>query len=92
YFSSGNGLLTILLHSQDLERISAMLDGLKHFRIGASWGGTDSLIAIADLTASRIVQPWPPGRYALRLHIGLEPLEPLYADLEAGFTRLNGQA
>jgi cystathionine beta-lyase len=91
YFKAGNGLVTVILHNQELARISAMLDGLTHFRIGASWGGTDSLIAIADLASTRSVQPWPQGRYAVRLHIGLEPLELLYADLEAGFTRLSEQ-
>lgn len=91
YFRAGNGLITIILQTQDLTRISDMLDGMRHFRIGASWGGTESLIAIADLASSRTVQQWPQGCYALRLHIGLEPLPLLYADLEAGFARLNGE-
>lgn len=89
YFSAGNGLISLVLRTQELARISAMLDGLIHFRIGASWGGTDSLVAIANLASSRTVDPWPDASYMVRLHIGLEPLDLLYEDLAAGFARLN---
>lgn len=89
YFDAGNGLISLVLRNQDLTRISAMLDGLTHFRIGASWGGTDSLVAIANLASARSVDPWPDACYMLRLHIGLEPLDLLYEDLKTGFARLN---
>ena len=65
-----------------------MLDGLQHFRIGASWGGTSSLVALLDLSGQRTVESWGAGSYILRLHMGLEPIELLYEDLEAGFARL----
>ena len=50
YFRRGNGLVGFVPRCQDLDRIASMIDGLQHFRIGASWGGTESLVAIADLS------------------------------------------
>ena len=88
YFTGGNGLVSVIPKNQDLNAISAMLDGFRHFRIGASWGGTTSLVALSDLSGVRSIEPRPHGSYILRLHIGLEPLQPLYDELEAGFARL----
>ena len=88
YFSGGNGLVSLFLRTNNLHAISAMLDGLQHFRIGASWGGTSSLVALLDLSGQRTVESWGAGSYILRLHMGLEPIELLYEDLEAGFARL----
>lgn len=94
YFTSGNGLVSLILHNQNIEAISAMLDGFTQFRIGASWGGTTSLVALSDLSGLRTVQLRPQGSYVLRshilrLHMGLEPINLLYEDLEAGFVRLS---
>ena len=66
-----------------------MLDGYQHFRIGASYGGTHSLVAIADLGATRTGGPSSDGGLVLRYHIGLEPLDALFDDLRTGFARLD---
>lgn len=89
YFSGGNGLISLILKTNNLVAISAMLDGFQHFKIGASWGGTASLVGLCDLSIVRTVEPQMPGTYIVRLHIGLEHRELLYADLEAGFIRLS---
>jgi len=89
YFTGGNGLVSLVLRNQQLANISAMMDGMRYFRIGASWGGTDSLIAVANVSSARTVLPASGAGYILRLHIGLEPLDLLYDDLEKGFARLN---
>lgn len=88
YFSGGNGLVSLLLKTSSLPAIGRMLDGYRHFRIGASWGGTSSLVSLCDLSSVRTVESWAPGSYMLRLHVGLEPIEDLYEDLRAGFARL----
>lgn len=88
YFTGGNGLISVILKNHNLDAISAMLDGFRHFRIGASWGGTTSLVALSDLSGVRSVEPRAQGSYILRLHMGLEAEQPLYDDLEAGFARL----
>ncbi|WP_281683603.1 PLP-dependent transferase, partial [Thalassobaculum salexigens] len=61
----------------------AALSALKVFAIGASWGGTRSLIAPADVKADRVAVPWPYESGLIRINIGLEDPEDLWADLEA---------
>jgi cystathionine beta-lyase len=65
-----------------------MLDGLRLFRMGWSWGGFESLIIPENPQRTRTATRWEsPGPY-LRLHVGLEDPEDLIADLEDGFARL----
>ena len=63
-------------------------DFVAHFRIGASWGGTESLVALADLSGARTVRARAAGSYVVRLHIGLEPFDELLEDLRLGIERL----
>lgn len=56
------------------------------FCLGYSWGGFESLVLPARLSGlKRDVRPWTGGPL-LRLSIGLEPLEELWADLEAALS------
>ena len=89
YFRAGNGLLSIQLKHSRLAAVSAMIDGYEHFRIGASYGGTHSLVAVADLAGSRLASPLNAGGLIVRYNIGLEPLELLIEDLRKGFARLD---
>ena len=88
YFRRGNGLVSFVPACQDVGAMAAMLDGLTRFRIGASWGGTESLVAVADLSAARSVRLGLPGPWVVRLHIGLEPIQKLLDDLLLGLQRL----
>ena len=88
FFKRGNGLVSFVPQRQDLSALAAMIDGLAHFRIGASWGGTESLVALADLSAARTVRARAAGSYVVRLHIGLEPFDELLEDLRLGLERL----
>jgi cystathionine beta-lyase len=63
-----------------LEDASRFVDGLKLFGIGASWGGYESLALPTSLSVTRSVIPPLPGQ-AVRLHIGLEEVSDLTADL-----------
>ena len=65
-----------------------MLDGLKLFGMGFSWGGYESLVIPFDPTTYRTATRWEAEGPALRFHIGLEDVDDLKADLEAGFQRL----
>jgi len=89
FFSSGHGLLAMRLRQASIARVSAMLDAMQVFRIGASWGGVHSLIAPFDLSAARRTASPQQEGWLLRLHIGLEPLDGLLADLDAGLARFN---
>jgi cysteine-S-conjugate beta-lyase len=53
------------------------------FGLGYSWGGFESLVMPARWSGvRRSVRPWTGGEL-IRLHIGLEPVEELWGDLEA---------
>ena len=68
--------------------LAAMLDGLELFGMGYSWGGFESLILPFDPSAYRTATTWQAEGPALRLHVGLEDVDDLKADLDAGFARL----
>jgi cystathionine beta-lyase len=65
-----------------------MIEGLELFGIGASWGGYESLVLPFDAARTRSATAWQPEGPTVRLHIGLEDVDDLKADLEAGFARL----
>ncbi len=89
-FLGSSGLFSIILKPASRAAVSAMVDGLELFGIGASWGGYESLVIPFDCTPYRTATRWEPGGPALRLSIGLENLDDLQADLDRGFARLRG--
>jgi cystathionine beta-lyase len=89
-FTGAPGLFSIVLKPIPRANLGAMLDGLSLFGMGYSWGGFESLILPFDPRAYRTVTQWEDKGQALRLHVGLEDVEDLKADLDAGFARLRG--
>jgi cysteine-S-conjugate beta-lyase len=87
-FKGSSGLFSIVLKPVPEAAVAAMVDHLELFGIGSSWGGFESLITPFDCAAYRTATEWRPAGPALRLHIGLEDIDDLKADLEAGFARL----
>jgi cysteine-S-conjugate beta-lyase len=87
-FTGASGLFAIVLKPASKEAVAAMLDGLELFGIGYSWGGFESLIIPFDPSSYRTATRWKAEGPALRLHVGLEDVDDLKADLEAGFARL----
>jgi cystathionine beta-lyase len=87
-FLGACGLFAIVLRPCAKEALAAMIDGLELFGIGASWGGYESLVLPFDAARARSTTAWLPEGPTLRLHIGLEDVADLEADLEAGFARL----
>ncbi len=66
-----------------------MMNEMKLFGIGASWGGFESLIMPAYPEKLRTARPWRGQGPLFRLYIGLESVDDVIADLEEGFERLN---
>ncbi len=87
-FSGANGLLSIVLRPVGKPALAAMLDGMRLFAMGYSWGGYESLIVPFDPAASRTATRWPYDGVCLRLHCGLEDPADLIDDLDRGFARL----
>lgn len=88
-FTGASGLMGVVLKPIAKKAVSAMIDGMEIFSIGFSWGGYESLIV-----PSHIHRTFPPklGGPLIRLHIGLEDVDDLRTDLEAGFARLRDAA
>jgi cystathionine beta-lyase len=84
-FTGASGLFSIILRPAPKLAVDALLDALKLFGMGYSWGGFESLILPFDCDGYRTATQWAPGGPALRLHIGLEHVEDLKADLDLGF-------
>jgi cystathionine beta-lyase len=87
-FRGSSSLFGALLRTRSEKAVAAMIDGLGLFKIGASFGGFESLIV--PVRPERTARPWSERGFLVRLHVGLETVEDLIADLEAGFTRLGG--
>jgi cystathionine beta-lyase len=86
-----NGLVSFELNLEyTREAAERFADALSLFGIGASWGGFESLVSIADMTRARTIADWSERGTLLRLHIGLEDVCELIADLERGFTAIAG--
>ncbi len=88
-FTGASGLFGFVLNTTDQTRIAAMLDGMKLFGMGFSWGGFESLIVPTWPERYRTATEWKPGGQTLRLHVGLEDPDDLISDLEQAFDRLN---
>ncbi|NKC31318.1 cystathionine beta-lyase [Falsiroseomonas selenitidurans] len=67
--------------------IFRFVDGLKLFGIGASWGGYECLALPTNGGLQRRVTALPDGQ-AVRLHIGLEEVADVIADLEQALALL----
>lgn len=84
-FTGACGLFGVVLKPASDKAVAAMLDGMKHFGLGYSWGGFESLVV-----PTRYHRDFPPKFEGplIRIHAGLEDVEDLKADLATGLERL----
>lgn len=80
-FLGASGVFSLVFVPEAVPHISRALDSLTTFAIGASWGGTRSLIAPMPVKHNRTAQPWIGNDLILRVSIGLEAVDDLRADL-----------
>lgn len=85
-FRGSSSLFGVLLRTDSMDAVGRMVDGFRLFRIGSSFGGFESLVSLP--APERTVRPWNEPGTLLRLHVGLEAVEDLVADLKDGFARL----
>ncbi|SDP44444.1 cystathionine beta-lyase [Filomicrobium insigne] len=88
-FTGASGLFSAVLSPAPREAVAAFVDSLEFFGMGYSWGGYESLILPFDPRSYRTATKWEYDGQALRFHIGLEDVDDLKTDLEAGFARFN---
>jgi cystathionine beta-lyase/cystathionine gamma-synthase len=87
--SGFTGLLSFELVRGEVENVRRVIDSLRHFRIGVSWGGVESLVITPNrgTNQERLSELGiPPG--LIRLSIGLEGAAVLIEDLEAALDSL----
>ena len=87
-FSGASGLFSIVFKPVPAAAAHAFINALTLFGIGASWGGYESLAVPFDCGPFRTATKWTPEGPTVRLHIGLEDVSDLIADLERGFAAL----
>ncbi|MCY9824888.1 cystathionine beta-lyase [Vibrio chagasii] len=89
-FTGGNGLFSFVLKNTNTQATTALLDGMKHFSMGYSWGGFESLILANEPSSFNSLRTVANPNFdgtLIRVHIGLEDVDDLIADLEAGLDR-----
>ena len=89
-FTGACGLFAVVLMPVAKARVDAMLDGMRLFKMGFSWGGFESLILPTYPERTRTATKWEVPGPCLRLHVGLEDVDDLIEDLAAGLARLRG--
>jgi cystathionine beta-lyase len=88
-FLLASGLFTVVLApGPTREGIARMLDGLRLFSMGWSWGGYESLIIPVDLDKLRTASRFGAVGPCLRIAVGLDDPDDLIADLADGLRRL----
>eukprot|EP00741_Cyanophora_paradoxa_P006883 tig00001049_g6658.t1 len=89
-FKGSSGLFSVVLKEKYSELdLEDMVDGFKHFKIGFSWGGFESLALPFDPRPVRTASQWNHPGPCVRFHAGLEDVNDLIQDLEVGLQRLN---
>lgn len=91
-FKGCSGLFSFVLRGGDDAARTRLIDGLRHFGIGFSWGGFESLVLPVDTDRLRSVTEIAWEGPLVRLHVGLEDVGDLIEDLAAGLARLDTTA
>ena len=87
--SGFSSLFSVELATGSRDAVADFLDGLRHFRIGVSWGGFESLVnapALSTEESVRVTMGIPTG--LIRLSVGLEAAETLIQDLGGALERI----
>ena len=91
-FTGSSGLFSFVLKKRLTdEQMSTFLDNFSLFHMAYSWGGFESLILANQPEELNSIRPAGEVDFSgtlVRVHIGLEDVGDLIADLEAGFTRI----
>ncbi|MEZ8825030.1 cystathionine beta-lyase [Vibrio amylolyticus] len=91
-FTGGNGLFSFVLKESHPKATTELLDGMHHFSMGYSWGGFESLILANEPRSFNSLRTVANPNFSgtlIRVHIGLEDVNDLIADLELGLERYN---
>jgi len=88
------GLLSFELKTDDLDKIKAFKNSFKHFKIGVSWGGHESLVLIPAVAYLKEMSKEQFDALninlgTVRISVGLEDVEDLIEDLEIALEKID---
>ncbi|MEQ1770120.1 MAG: cystathionine beta-lyase [Devosia sp.] len=86
-FTGSGSVFSFLLDPKPRAALAAMLDHMELFGMGWSWGGYESLCLPITPEKTRSAVKWTEPGPMLRLHVGLEGVDDLKADLSAALAR-----
>lgn len=86
-FTGSGSLFAFVLAPAPRASVAAFVDHLQLFSMGYSWGGYESLCLPVKLGKNRTAKPWTAEGNLFRLHVGLEGVDDLKADLAAALER-----
>jgi cystathionine beta-lyase len=82
-FLGASGVFSVVFTPAATPHVPPALDVLRTFAIGASWGGTRSLMAPMPVKRNRTARPWTGEDLILRISVGLEDPSDLQDDITA---------
>ena len=85
YLSGTNGLISFVPKATD-EQVVKFMGSLHYFQRGVSWGGFESLVAPIGWTEENEKYGIP--KHLVRIHVGLEDVDTLIADLDAALNAI----
>jgi cystathionine beta-lyase len=86
-FSGAGSLFAFRLTQRSRDALAAMVNGFELFGMGYSWGGYESLCIPFNPSNIRTAVPWNAPGQMFRVHVGLESLDDLKADMAAALER-----
>jgi len=86
-FTGSGSLFAFTLKNAPKKAVSNMLNHMRLFGMGYSWGGFESLILPVTIKNQRSATQWQEEGNLFRLHIGFEDIHDLKSDLEDAMQR-----
>lgn len=86
-FTGSGSLFSFVLEPAPRSAVAALVDHLRLFTMGYSWGGYESLLLPVVIRNARSVRPWADAGNLFRIHVGLEGIDDLKADMSAALAR-----
>ncbi|MEM1049245.1 MAG: cystathionine beta-lyase [Pseudomonadota bacterium] len=86
-FSGASGLFSVLVKPCAKQQVHLFVDGLRHFGVGVSWGGFESLVLPVE--PHRTAAPWTAQGQVIRFAVGNEATATLIEDLAQALAHLN---
>jgi len=90
-FTGAAGIFSFVLKNKyDNDKLAKMLNNLKYYGMGYSWGGYESLILPFSTKGVRTSKKWQYENHnCFRISVGLEDADDLISDLDDGLKRLD---